>query len=209
VQWQRIIDGGPDLPTLQIGLQIVAALGANRVLIEDRLILRIDRWYTDTVDASQRLGVVARILPPLRAPAGEMRELGAQHSRLERVQTAVVANFVVEVLLGPAVNAKSAQARRKRLILRDDHSAITVTAEILRREEAQGPHRRDLTRHSPRSADLPACANSLRGVFDHRQPFGDRGHLLDRGHLPEQVDRNDRLCLRGYRGGNGTRRDVE
>ena len=112
MQWQRIIDGRPDLLAFQVSLEVISALGADRVLIEDRFILRIDRGYADAVDATQRLRVIARIFAPFGAPSGEMRQLGAQHSRLQRVEAAIVAHFVMKVLLRTAVNAQPAQTSR-------------------------------------------------------------------------------------------------
>ena len=50
------------------------------------------------------------VLAALGAPPCEMRQLGAQHRRLQRVEPAVVADFVVEVMLRAAVHPEALQA---------------------------------------------------------------------------------------------------
>ena len=56
-------------------------------------------------------GVVVRgILPARRAPRREVRQLREQHGRLQRVEPAVVTDFVVVVGLHAAVHAEPAQA---------------------------------------------------------------------------------------------------
>src|SRR4051812_24094595 len=104
---QGVVDRRADSLGLEMRLQIVAPLRANGVLVEDGLVLRIDRGRTDTLDARQRLGVVFRVLPALRAPFCEVRKLCTQYCSLKGVKTAVIPYLVVEVLLRPTMDAQA------------------------------------------------------------------------------------------------------
>ena len=99
---------------LQKRLKLVAAVDADRVLVEDRLVGRIDERRRDAGEVREAPVVVVRgVGAPLGAPRREMRQLGAQHRRLQRVEPAVEADFVVKVLLRAAVHAQALEPRRR------------------------------------------------------------------------------------------------
>src|SRR5262245_21888381 len=105
MQRQRVVNRCADLPRCQVLLELIAVLGTNGVLIEYRNIFWIDERRHDLRDVRERLVVVLRIGAALLAPALEMAQLGAQDRGLQRVETAVVTHFVVEVGLQAAVYA--------------------------------------------------------------------------------------------------------
>src|SRR3954469_10717735 len=65
MQRQWIVNRRANLLALQICLQVIAPVGANSILVEDRLVLGIDGRGADAIDTGQRLGVVFRILAAL------------------------------------------------------------------------------------------------------------------------------------------------
>ncbi len=96
---ERIVDRRPDPLLLQEGLQLVAPLHPQRVLVEDRDVGRIDVRRLHFGQVGEGGVVVRRVGPAPRAPVRQVRQLGEQDRRLQRVQPRVVADFVVEVLL--------------------------------------------------------------------------------------------------------------
>ena len=76
------------------------------------------------------------------------------------------------------------------IVLRYDHSAVAIAAEILRREKAEGADRRHLARHSPLAIEAPARTDGLRRILDQRQFRHRRAIALDGRHLAEEIDRH-------------------
>src|SRR4029078_2450870 len=107
MQRKRIVNRRADAAFLEECLQLVAALDANRILIEDRFVRRFDIRRHDVVQLGEGRVVVRGILAPLGAPRGEMRQLVTEDRSLERVEAAFEADFVVEIHLGAAVHAQA------------------------------------------------------------------------------------------------------
>ena len=111
VQGERIVDRVTDAARLEVRLQIVAPRHANRVLVEDRLVGRIDSRRTDRRIPLEGLVVVRRVAGARGAPLGEVRKLGQQHRRLQGVEPAVESDFVMEVVLATRRAAAAARSR--------------------------------------------------------------------------------------------------
>src|SRR6478672_5783850 len=105
VQRKRIVDRRTDAALFEECLQLVTPLDANGVLVEDRFVRRFDIRRHDVVQLGEGRVVILGVFAPLRAPRGEMRQLGTEDRGLERVEAAVEADFVVEIHLGAAVHA--------------------------------------------------------------------------------------------------------
>src|SRR5450432_246915 len=105
-------------------LERVALLGANRVLIIDGLIRRVDGWRANLRDVTESRVVVRGVRAARRAPFGEERKLSREHRGLERVEARVEADYLVDVGLDRAVRAQAPDFHREIVALRDDHAAI-------------------------------------------------------------------------------------
>jgi hypothetical protein len=125
------------------------------------------------------------------------------------IEPAVEAHLVMVIHLQSAMDAQALEARRDPLVLRNHHAAVAVATQVLRREEAEGPDRRDFTRHAAFAVDHARRANRLRGVLDDRNAARPGRDVFDRRHLAEQVDGNDRLRLARARGRGGSGHHVE
>src|SRR5438034_7630107 len=80
VQRDRIVDRAADALGLQVRLQLVAPLDAQRVLVEDVLVRGIDRRRLHLRQAGQRPGVIGRMLA---APGGPGRRSEEHTSELQ------------------------------------------------------------------------------------------------------------------------------
>ena len=196
---ERIVHRVADPLLLQVLLQIIAALRPDRVLVVDALVVPVDHRRPHIGEILERRVVVLRVLPTRRAPPREMRQLRQEHRRLQRVEAAVEADFIVIVGRGRAMRAQLEEPRRDRVVLAHHHAAVAVAAEVLRGEEGEGPDRRPLAGHRPRAADLSPRTDRLRRVLDHGHRRHRRHVLLDRRHLPEEIHRDHGLRLRGHR----------
>src|SRR5437773_3118277 len=125
-------------------LQRIASSYAQRVLVVDRLVGRIDRRSAHVVEISERSVVVTGVLAPGRTPRSETAHLRGQNRRLQRIEPAIVSNFFVIIRLHSAVHTKPAHTSDDFIALCDDHSRVPEGAEILRREKAEGAYRRSL-----------------------------------------------------------------
>ena len=92
---------------------------------------------SNSVQIRERRIVGGGVAAACRAPAREMRKLGGEHCGLQRVEAAVVADFVVVVGLDAAVRPQLAHGHRQLVALRDHHAAVAVSAEVLGREEGE------------------------------------------------------------------------
>ena len=126
-------------------------------------------------------------------PALEMPELGAQHGRLQSVEPAVVADFIMEIGLQSSVHPQATQPFGQRIVLRHDHSGVAIGAEVLRRKKAESADCRRFTRHHVLAADLSLRSDRLSGVFDNGNGRHQLLNTLDRGHLTEEIDGDNRL----------------
>jgi len=107
------------------------------------------------------------------------------------------------------VHTQPLEPLRNGRVLRDEHAAIAVAAEILRGEEAERPDGGNFARHARLAVHGAPRTDGLRGILDDGQARHRERHVLDRRHLAEQVHRNHRL--RPRRPGRSDRRgqDVE
>src|ERR1700681_910611 len=99
-----------------------------------------------------------------------MRQFSEQDRRLQRVESEVPTDILVEILWLGAVVTHEHKALVKMLIISDDHTAITGTSEVFARVEAEAAARAD-------AACLPAfvrCSDGLGGVLDHLKPMAIR-----------------------------------
>src|SRR5687767_9675440 len=94
VQRQRIVDRVANLLRAQMRLELVAPLDAQRVLVEDRNVIRIDERRRYLRYPGEPLVVVPCVVAPLLAPLLEMAELGMQDRGLERIEPTVVPDFL-------------------------------------------------------------------------------------------------------------------
>ena len=144
------------------------------------------------------------------APLGPLSQVGkarAQDCRLQFIETAVGAGFLVVVPRRLSAVAQTLDARGQLRIAGDHGATVAQRAEILGRIEAGRAGNAD-------GADRPAIAGgemSLGRVLDQRQvvPCGDR---LERAHvsgLAVQVHRQNRLGPRGDCGLGGPRIERE
>src|SRR5262252_8519687 len=77
------------------------------------------------------------MLPPRLIPPIEMPELHPQHRRLQAVEPAVDAFYLVDVLVDAAVIGQHPHASNEVRVSTDDGPAISVAAEVLPREETE------------------------------------------------------------------------
>ena len=96
---EGVVDGAPDPPRGQVGLQLVPALGAQRVLVVDALGVRVHVRGDHLRDVGEGLVVVPGVHPPGLAPGGQVGELGEEHRGLQGVQPAVAAHHIVVIAL--------------------------------------------------------------------------------------------------------------
>src|ERR1051325_6291890 len=136
-QW--IVDRRADAALLEETLKFVTAIGANRVLIEDRFIRALDERHPESGDISERTRIIGRVGASLGAPRREMRQLCTQYRRLQCIEAAVETHLVVEILLGATMHAEPLEPGREPFVLRDHHSAVAITAKVLRRAETECP----------------------------------------------------------------------
>ena len=190
MQRQRVVDRAADPLGLEVRLQLVPPRHPDRVLVEDVLVGRVDGRRAHVGVSGERLGVAARALGPGAAPSLEMRQLGQQHRGLERVEAAVVADLVVMILPGAAMQPEPAQPLGQLVVLRDHHPAVAEPAEVLAGEEREGADGAELARAAPLAVHLPARADRLGGVLDQGEPMAPRPGAAIASmarHLPEQV----------------------
>src|SRR2546426_1601943 len=124
VQRDRIVDRAADALGLQVRLQLVAPLDAQRVLVEDVLIRGIDRRRLHLRQAGQRPGVIGRMLAAPGGPGREVRQLGEQHGRLEAVEPRVRADLV----------------DRKSTRLNSSHLVISYAVFCLKKKKQKSKH---------------------------------------------------------------------
>ena len=143
----------------------------------------------DDFGAGQQVVVTRRSRPALLGPLFEMRQLGAQDRRLQRIQPRAPAQLHVLVLADPAVVAQPADARQQRGIAPGDHAAVAVAAQVLAGIEAEA-------RQIAQAAAAPAVMLGrvrLRRVLDHPQavPPGDGQDRVHVGRLAVEMHRHD------------------
>ena len=119
-----------------------------------------------------------------------MRQLGAQDGGLKRIEPTIITHDLVEIRATTPVGAQLHECLEQRLILRDHHAAVAVSAEILRGEETIRPDRRGFTGHHLHAVDQAARSDGLGGILDDRTSLRGLIDLLDCGHLTEQIDGN-------------------
>ena len=114
--------------------------------------------------------VAAGEVAPLRVPSVEMPKLDTQDGCLQFVHTAVEAPKMV--LEAPSLSIVPQQAKMLRVIggSGDDHAAVTVAAEVLRRVEAEAAEQAK----TPYLLALVRCPMSLAGILDDFEPSGGR-----------------------------------
>ena len=167
----------------------------DRVLVEDVLVGRVHLRRADLRVAREGVACSGAALRWRGvAPLGQVGQLGQQHRGLQRVEPAVGAHLVVEVLPGPAVQPEPPRAARParrpgspscppspqapRFLLGKNERVPTV------------PSSPDI-RQVPsifRRAPMDWAPSSMTGNPCRR---GDRQDLLHRRHLAEQVDHDD------------------
>jgi hypothetical protein len=211
VQRERIVDRAADPLGLEVRLQLVPSRDPDGVLVKDVLVRRIDRRGTDVGVAGEGRGISPGPLAPRPAPALEVRELGQQHRRLQRVEPAVVADFLVMILPRTAVEAELAQPIGQRVVLGDDHAAVAEAPEILAGKERERAHGTELARYAPLTPDLAPRADGLGRVLDQGEPMalGQGQDRLHGRHLTEQVHHHDPPGPRRDGLLDGLGRDVE
>ena len=187
---QRVVHLVADPARLEVREQRLAAFGPDGVLVEDVLVGRIDRRRGHAGQAGERLGVLRGDFAPAGAPRGQVRQLGEQHRRLDRVEPAVEADLVVVVLAGAAVQPLAAEAVGQRVILRHHHAAVAPGPEVLRGEEREGPDRAELAGGAPLPVHLAPGPDRLGGILDQHQVvlLGERHQRRHVRHLPEEVN---------------------
>ena len=209
MKWKRIINRVADSLLLQMLLQLVTFRHAKGVLVVDRDVSRVYDWRSD-IGHPRKRGIVILGVPSSRsAPRFEMRELGEKNHRLKGVEAAVVADFVMVVGLESAMHSQATKAVCEIFTLRDDHSAIAISTEILRREETECSERRRFSRTDDRLADFPRSANRLRSILDNREIRNRRANRIDRSELTKEIDRDHRLGARIHCCSRRLGRDVE
>src|SRR5437870_11055433 len=126
-----------------------------------------------------------------------MPKLYSEDSRLKLIQTAVVANHFRVVFRPPAVSAQHSNDFGHGGIIRYNHTAVPICAQILTRKEAQAP---SIAQRS-RLASPVARPHGLRIVLDDSQAMSLREpqNRLHIGRMAVEVDRDDRLGPKGDR----------
>src|SRR5678815_79263 len=143
---QRIIDRAADSFFLQVLLQFVTSCHPKGVLVVDRNICGVDHRSSDIGRVRESGVVILRIFPSRGTPAFKMRKLCEKYRCLKCIEPAVVPDFIMEVGLHSTMHAKPAKARSEILVLRNDHSSVAVSAEILGRKKAERTDGRSFTR---------------------------------------------------------------
>ena len=99
-----------------------------------------------------------------------MRQLGEQHRGLQRVEAAVGADFIVEILPGSAVQPEPPEPLGQRIVLATIMPAVAPGAQVLAGEEGEAcpslPSSPAI-RHSPsilRRAPIACAASSMTGI---------------------------------------------
>ncbi len=196
MQRQRVVHRRADAARLEVRLQLVAPLAAQRVLVEDRLVGRVDRRRPHLRHAGQRLGVIGRV----RAPPGAPRRRGAAAWPTARPPATRRGGCCTPLRRGST--AATPPCMRSRLSRwASAWSRVTIIPpspyppRFLDGKKLNVPivATSPAMRHSPsimRRAPMDCAASSITGIaLRHPQD------LLDRGHLAEQVHRNDGLGL--------------
>ena len=102
--------------------------------------------------------------------AGQVRQLHAQHRRLQRIEPEVAADLVVVVLRLGAMVAKAADPGRQPLVVGRDEPGIAKRTEILARKERKAAERA----HRSGMSALVGGADRLSGILDDRQSRRER-----------------------------------
>ena len=140
VQRDRVVDAPADALGFQVLAQRVAALRADRVLVEDVAAPRsangeFDVLTADEPGVAEQAVVDGGVADAGGGPGIEMRELHAQDRGLQRVEAAVPADRLVLVAFALAVDAQYFQARSDVAVVGRYRAAVAECAEIFRWEE--------------------------------------------------------------------------
>jgi hypothetical protein len=196
VQRDRVVHAARDARLGERLSRGVAVREAHRELVIDVRAAPVRRGQLQ-VRAGEELAVARGVLLARGGEAREVRELRAQHRRLQLVEAAVVADFLVQVGLAAAVVAQHPEAGVVARLARGDQARVAVGAEVLRRIE------REAAEFAPgaRLLALPVGADRLRAVL-HQDQAALCAQLRDRRHLralAEQVHHDHRARARGER----------
>jgi hypothetical protein len=115
-----------------------------------------------------------------------VRELDAQHRRLQGIEAKVAANHRVLVRAGLTVHPQLVKLGRQVRILRGDEAAVAEATEVLGGEEGERSHQSN-------SADVLSAeggAPGLRAVLDDRHAGRGLHDGVDVRRLTEEVNRN-------------------
>src|ERR1051326_5086751 len=107
VQAKRVVHRTSDAAGLQVGSEGVPLCRPDGVLVENVLVGGVDGGRCDMRVALKARVVPERLLPARGAPGGQEWQLGQEHGRLQRVESAVGTDFVVMVLLAAAVGTEA------------------------------------------------------------------------------------------------------
>ena len=172
----------------------VAPRHPERVLVEDVLVGRVGPRRADVRMAGEGLGVARRVTRARRAPLGQVRQLGQQHGRLQRVQPAVEAR---PRRGSTACCPPCSRSRRSRSASASSCVTIMPPSPNAPRFLLGKNDRVPTVPSSPATrqvaVDLAPRADGLRRVLDQREPVprGDGAPALHRRHLAEEVHRDD------------------
>ena len=202
MQGERVVHPASDSLGFEERLKRVAVLHPRRILMVN-VIVPVEfhgrMHQIQKVAFGEKQSVTIRDNPSFFVPFFEMSQPDAQDRRLQGIQTAVEADLIVEIRRPRAMHAKFSQAIRKPVVVRGQHSAVPVAAEILRREKRVAADRAERSGPDDVAPYFPPGAEGLRGVLDdrHTAPFEFIGDLLHRRHLAEQLQRGEALTSPG------------
>ena len=172
VKRHRVIHFGPDAAARQVRAHHISLGHANhKLMVHVRTACGLD-GQTNAIRQSGRrheLAVRRGIGAPLPVPVAQMRQLHAQHRRLQRIEPEIAADGMMHVFRLRAVIAQQPHARREPLVHGRHEPAVAKAAEVLRWKKRKAADRAERAR----GLSMVGRTNRLRGVLDDGNAAGE------------------------------------
>jgi len=193
VERHRVVDLGADARRFELRAHVVSLLETDYILVEDVLAIGGPCGQRNGVRQAgigEEPAIPLGVAPAQRTPLPEVRQLDAQHRRLQGVEPEVAADAPVEVLGVGAMVPQQPDLLRQWIVVRRDESAVAECTEVLAGKEREAPDRA----HRSGLASLVGRANGLRCILDDGNPGAPRSfeHRIEVGAEAVQVNRNQR-----------------
>lgn len=142
---QGIVNFRSDTLCGEMGLEFVAAGATDCVLVEDmpRLIGGDSRQANGRIHFAEQAGVAGGVALPGFGPSIEELHFDLQDGGLQRVDTRIDADKLVDVLGASAVEAGLGENAGQRGVVGRDHAAVAPAAEVLAGIETEAAHGAD------------------------------------------------------------------